>query len=1355
METRLTATVKYRVQLILLLSLILLFNVGKAQEGLNIISYKNKDGLSSGNVKAMLKDRHGFMWFGTDDGLNRFDGVNFTVYKHVVGDSTTVGGDNISALYEDPSGNLWVGTNQSLSLYNRSTDKFTSYTFMGNCAVRTICMDYSGNLWVGAHSGLYKLSDSLGRIMQYRPRSELIRKLPNTVLSVYEDRSHRLWTGTSSGLYLYDERSDAFKTYTHSDADAGSISDDIVRTISEDAYGNLWFGTNNGFNLFPKNGNGFIHYWHSDTDINTLSNDCIYSADLDNNGDLWLGTEDGLNIFNTITRKSQRIQSDPRNLYGLSGKSVRTIFIDKSGIYWVGTYQGGVNKYDKNLSLINLRMSNPLDPKGLSSPFVTSFAESPTGEIYVGTDGGGLNLFNLETGLIDHPKLTDDPKGQKMPVLAMEKVGNELWIGTYQQGIFVLDMLTRKVKQYLKGKNGLNSNEIFCLKKDSKGNIWIGTNGNGVIVYDSVSASFIPLEKIAHTGVEKHVISVGYIRAIEEDRSGNIWIGTSGAGVIVYNPTTRACDNYNHYNSDLAMNVVFSIYCDKQGKMWVGTMGGGLSQFNPTAKKFISYAEEQGLPSAVVCKILQDSAGKLWISTNKGISSFNTQTRKFKNYSYHNGLQKNGFMLGAGYITSKGEIFFGGSDGFNYFYPDQLHCNKNVPTLQFMSLKISNRTIVPGENEAIKENISIAKDIRLDYKQNFSLDFFALDFTSPEDSRYSYKLEGFDNDWNNVGNLHTAVYTNLDPGQYVFRVKATSDDGLWTTAEKTIRIYVKPPIWRTTYAYILYALCLIGIIIFVRYRAVRKLKNKFALEQERKEVERQREFDQLKIKFLTNLSHEFRTPISLIMAPVDKMINQETSIVKQSQLSMVKRNTERLLNLVNQLLDLRKLEENELKLNLSEGDIVCFSRDIADSFRDMAETKQIHLGFSSEVPGYLTQFDHDKIERVLLNLLSNAIKFTGKGGSISLKIEPSQDLNVRIIISDSGVGMSPKVQEKIFERFFQAEDSGHVLNQGSGIGLSIVKEFVKLHGGTIAIDSKPGKGSAFIVDLPCKLLASTDGIPENALITAQEQSKTPTTRVRTVPKLTVLLVEDNDEFRHYLRDHLQDYYRIIEASDGKEGWQKALSSHPHIIVSDISMPGIDGITLSRKLKSDKRTRHIPIILLTALTGHTNHINGLQTGASDYLTKPFNFDILNVKIRNLVNLNQHLKETYNKQLTVDPAEIVIEGSDKKLLAQVTDYIEANIDSPDLTVEVLSRHVFLSRGTLYNKIMELTGETPVEFIRTLRLKKAAALLEKSDMRISQVGYMVGFSSPNYFAKMFKEKFNMSPSEYAMSKRGFANQ
>jgi signal transduction histidine kinase/DNA-binding response OmpR family regulator len=810
------------------------------------------------------------------------------------------------------------------------------------------------------------------------------------------------------------------------------------------------------------------------------------------------------------------------------------------------------------------------------------------------------------------------------------------------------------------------------------------------------------------------------------------------------------------------------MYVDRNNNIWVGTSGAGLVMFDNNKHTLVSFVEEDGLSNALISKILEDETGRLWLSTNNGISSFDPKSRKFKSYSFQNGLQRSMFYMGAGIKTSQGELFFGGFDGFNYFDPRLLRCNKNIPALAFTDLRISNRSVIPGNNSPIKEHISVASKISLGYKQNFSLEFAALNYTSPLENRYAYKMDGLDKQWNDVGSLHTASYMNLAPGTYTFRVRAKSDDGMWNSPEKTITIFVKPPFWRTIYAYIFYVVAAVLLIALIRYRTIHKIKNRFAQEQERlqfqrmleeekRERERQREFDELKIKFITNLSHEFRTPISLIMAPVEKLITQEASIDKQSQLSLVKRNTQRLLTLVNQLLDFRKLEENELKLNLSEGDIISFARDIADSFKDIAEAKQVQFSFSSTVTSYLTRFDHDKIERVLLNVLSNAFKFTGKKGEIKLKIEHSAGSNIKIVVSDSGIGMSQEVQQKIFDRFFQGDDNRHVLNQGSGIGLSIVKEFVKLHEGTIALESKAGQGSTFIIELPFKVLASAVETSETHINGGNNHSPLQPARSENDPlsKLTVLLVEDNDEFRHYLRDHLKDYYRIVEACDGREGWRKTLSSHPHIVVSDISMPGIDGITLSRKIKSDKRTRHIPVILLTALTGHANHINGLQTGASDYLTKPFNFDILNVKIRNLVLLNQNLKETYNKQLKVEPSEVVVEGQDNKLLTQVIKYIEANIDSPDLTVEELSRQVLMSRGSLYNKIVELTGETPVEFIRSIKLKKAAALLEKSDMRISQVGYMVGFSSPNYFAKMFREKFNMSPSEYAIHKRGHANQ
>ncbi|MEI9945785.1 MAG: hybrid sensor histidine kinase/response regulator transcription factor [Chitinophagaceae bacterium] len=709
-------------------------------------------------------------------------------------------------------------------------------------------------------------------------------------------------------------------------------------------------------------------------------------------------------------------------------------------------------------------------------------------------------------------------------------------------------------------------------------------------------------------------------------------------------------------------------------------------------------------------------------------------------------------------------FFFGGLDGFNFFNPKALSGNRVTPSLVFTDLKISNRSIIPGPHEAIKEHISVAKEITLSYKENFSLDFVALNYTAPQENRYSYKLEGFDKDWNNVGTLRKAVYTNLDPGHYTFRLKAAGDDGLWNSPETSIKIYVKPPFWRTVYAYIIYAFLFGCFLITWRYWGIRRLKNKFAqeqerlrfkqmIEQERKEAEQKHEFDQVKITFLTNLSHEFRTPISLIVGPTEKLLETEVNGKRQEQLGLIKRNAKRLLNLVNQLLDFRKLEENELKLNLTEGDLVSFMKEVGDSFRDMSERKHIDFSFSSSADHYYTSFDKDKIERILFNLLSNAFKFTKADGKIWLKIEEDVAQGIKILITDTGIGMAPGIKEKIFERFFQGDANPGIMNQGTGIGLSITKEFVKLHGGNIHVESVQDKGSTFTVELPLKPIAkpaeepvSMQFLTGNDLITGLPKEEL----VQLFEKPTLLIIEDHEDFRHYLSDNLKAYYKIVEASDGKQGWQKVLSSHPQVIVSDINMPEMDGIVLCRKLKSDKRTSHIPIILLTALTGDKNQLIGLNTGANDYLTKPFNFDILNIKIKNLLNLNQNLKNAYSRQLKVITPDIEVHSDDEKLMVKITQYIESNLDSPELSVEELSKQVHMSRGSLYSKIVNLTGETPVEFIRSFKLDKAAALLENSDMKISQIGYTVGFPTPNYFTRAFKAKFNMSPSDYMKLKR-----
>lgn len=1336
------------------------------QDGLNFINFSSRNGLSSNTTNAILKDRLGYMWFATEDGLNKFDGTAFRVYNHNELDSNSIGANQVQTIYEDPQGNLWIGTNRTLSLYDRQKDCFHNYYITNGTAVRAICTDGSGKLWVGSYDGLTLYDPVNHQIRHFNADSSRAGQLrSNTIICLLRDNQGRLWAGSNSGLYLYQPATSDFKRFINIPSDPGSLSDNVVKAIAEDSSGHLWFGTNNGgLDRLQEDGCHFRRFKNNPADVTTLSSNRVYSVVPESTGKLWVGTEDGLNIFDLQSGKVLRVKDDDRNKYSLKGRSVRSIFVDPRGIYWVATNQGGINKYDKNLPFFNLVQYNPFDPEGLSSPRVTSFSEAVNGDIYVGTDGGGLNLYHRATGLFEHIAVLDPD----LHILALERRGSELWIGTFRRGLFVLDTRTRSIRHYDKGNapRELPSDDIFCIKSDRLGNMWLGTNGSGVCMWDPHSGNVRRFGPTSVSGNGSTLLSNGFIRAIEEDNAGNMLIGTVGSGVVLYDPLRRTCRVFNRANTGLPLDEVITLHIDRKGTVWAGTPSGGLCRLGYPDNKFNVYSEQQGLANAVVYKILEDDAGKLWVSTNKGLSCFDPENATFKNYMSENGLQESSFNMGAGLKTAAtGELFFGGIEGFNYFRPAALTENKIVPDVIFTDLKIGGRSVVPGKDLAVLEHVSIAGEIRVDYRQNFSVDFAALDYTTPAENRYMYKLDGLDRSWNELGMSRTAVFTNLYPGHYTLEVRAKNCNGAWITKPVTIKIYVKPPFWLTGYAYAAYVL-LFGLILWgIRYRGIRKIRARFALEQERlrmkqvveqerREAERLHEFDQLKIKFLTNLSHELRTPVSLIMGPVEKLQEQEADSDKRGQLAMVKRNARRLLNLVNQLLDFRKLEEHELKLNCTEGDIVSFIRDTAESFQDIAERKQIRFGFQTEVGYYFTSFDRDKIERVLFNLLGNAFKFTPKDGSISLVVKgmgPTDGL--QIILTDTGIGMSEEERHRLFDRFFQGGADAGVMNQGSGIGLSITKEFVRLHDGRIEVESERGKGSVFTIFLPLANLLGGGGTstvevaaPEEA-IAAEEN---PLTMVPALDKPAVLLVEDNEDFRHYLRDNLKHYYRIFEAADGKEGWQKALSRHPDVIVSDISMPVMDGIELSRKIRADHRVSHIPIILLTALTGNAYQLKGLETGASDYLTKPFPFEILNLKIRNLLSLNRLLKETYTRRLNVETPVAEVESEDQRLILKITQFIEANLDSPDLSVDELCKHMYMSHASLYRKIVDLTGEKPVEFIRSVKLNKALDLLERSDMKIAEIGYAVGFTTPNYFTRAFKAKFDISPSEYISQKR-----
>ncbi|CAG5072637.1 Sensor histidine kinase RcsC [Dyadobacter sp. CECT 9623] len=1326
-------------------------------------SLTSTDGLSSNTVTAILKDRYGLMWFGTDDGLNRFDGTDVMVYRHNKKDSTSLKSSDISCLHQDQKGRIWVGTIEGgLHLYDRRKDAFISIP--SPHSVISMTSDASGKLWVGTTAGLIQVNPENYQIRTFTSVANMPDQISKgMILSIAVDRKKRVWVGTRTGLYKIDPADKTGEYINYLQSLPEEVGARPVKSIVEDQEGNIWAGTFSG--VFKLNSNGQIikHFKYEPDNKNSLSTNMVFAVTWENPQRLWICTDAGLNMLDTRTGIITRYGPDARTQFSLSNKSVRSILFDNEGICWLGTYKGGVNKYDKNLAIFGLKRSDVNDPYGLSGPFVTAFAETESGELFVGTDGGGLNLYNRQTNLFR--KFPINPKNKNaasgLAILTLElTASNELWIGTFGDGLFQFNPKTGGYTQFLKGKDStsLSNNEIFCFEKDKSGKLWVGTNGGGVHLYDPSTNTFRRMYDPGIPVTQRSIPLNGYIRDLLLDRKGKLWIASHGTGIAVFDPITQKSMLLDRQTSDLASNIVFSLLEDSKGNIWAGTSGEGLALYDPRSKKFITYGAKEGLASNIVNKVLEDAQGRIWVSTNQGISYFDLKNKKFINYTSYNGIQDRTFVLGSGIRASDNTLFFGGIAGFNYIDTRSLPNSKRIPPIILKDLKIGNRSITPADSNFIDADIAVARTISLDYKQNFSIGFAALDYTNPKQMHYRHRLVGMQSEWNETGLTNFASYTNLSPGEYIFEVQASGDGINWGPQTKSVAVIVKPPFYLTIYAYIFYILAPFAIVYWMRRRGIQKLQRQFKEQQQRAEVERALELDRMKIKFLTNLSHEFRTPISLILAPVDNLLVKTKSTELHPPVTAIKRNAKRLLNLVDQLLDFKNMQEQEVKLDLKRRDIILFIKDTCEQFSDLSIRKGILFKVESTLDQLDMDFDAEKLERVLFNLLSNAFKFTPKGGEVALQVQLQTDPEgkhwLQINIADNGIGIAEDQHEKIFDRFFQSDTDLTVLNQGSGIGLSIVREFVQLHHGKINVASQPGAGSTFTVELP---------IADELLPKDEQPVETPKTRTGDIENgfnkqekagsedpSNVLIIEDNDEFRHYLKESLAPFYHVIEASNGKEGWQKTLSHHPELIVSDVAMPEMDGIALSQKIKSDKRTKHIPIILLTASTGEQQQLEGLSSGANDYLTKPFNFDILNAKINNLILLNRLLKGVYSRQIQVAGNAPQMESSQEKLLKDMLSYIEENLHTAQLSVENLSKHVGMSRGTLYSKVLEMSGQTPIEFIRSIKLEKAALLLENSDLSISQISYMTGFTAPNYFAKSFKAKFNILPTEYKLAKR-----
>ena len=1370
-----------KILLVLLLSCALPRLHGQSTEyQFSTLNFAN--GLSNNHITSLYKDPRGFMWFGTMSGLSRYDGYEFKVFRHDQRDPHSIGDNYIEQIFEGPEGKMWVQSRSSrFNIYDLATDRFDrdygAYLRKHNLPefwLLGITRSRTGYWFAYRDSGVYHLSFD-GKITAVRQDPNRPGSLsPVSITDAKEDHDGNCWVIHQNGLL---EKVDA---RTHTVTVQSTELEKVIGNnqapcgIYIDNQNDLWLFSSGYFKgvwcYHPPTGT-FTHYSAASGPAK-LSSDVIYNAIQDEKGRIWLATDHGgVDILDkkdgTVTILTH-IEDDRKSL---AENSLPAMMRDSTGTIWLGTFKSGINYYHQNDIQFPIFRHHPQNPHSLSFDDVNKFAEDSAGNVWIGSNGGGLIYFNRRLNTfrqyLNDPANPNSLANNIIVSLLIDK-DNRLWIGTYFGGLDCFD--GRHFTHYRhddRRPTSLAEDRVMSLYEDNDHNLWIGTLAGGLDRFDRRHNGFEHFNSTQPNSIRNN-----YVSSITEDAEHNLWIATA-YGIDVMD---RRNGRFKHYSSDsnqLSTDNVILLYRDSRNNMWAGTRDG-LNLFLPERNIFQAFTTDNGLPDNTIRGIVEDRQHDIWVSTANGLSRITCTTGadrpggpvriRCRNYHEKDGLQGREFNERTALAARDGSLLFGGPNGFNLFRPADIRNTATPPPVVLTGLDIFNKSVSVGEqlgNHIILDrSLTETDEITLNHSEDvFSIEFAALDFVDNSGDKYAYTLEGFNKNWLVTdGKARKATYTNLDAGTYTFKVKASDEDGQWYDREAKLVIVILPPFWKTPLAYVVYALLLIGILLVARRMIIRKARARFALEEERRETRRLHEIDLMKIRFFTNMSHELRTPLSLILAPVEKLISGPVSPEPQKQYEMIRRNARRLLHLVNQLLDFRKMEVNELKLHPRQGDILKFIKDISFSFIDLAERKHISFAYKSDNETLITNFDHDKIERILFNLLSNAFKFTPANGTVSVSVNietthPATAL-LSIQVQDTGIGIPPDKQEKIFDRFFQSEVPDTILNQGSGIGLAITQEFVKMHHGQLTVESQLNKGSCFTVRLPftpAQLKPAINGAPVMNGIPATNGTHTtngtPATN-GTCP--TILIVEDNEDFRFYLKDNLRHYYSIIEAADGREGWRKALAEHPDLIVSDISMPAMDGMELCKKISTDERTAQIPVILLTAMTGEGAELNGLRTGAIDYIIKPFNFELLLSRVRNVLTHAATVKRTYQRQVLAAPAALEIESADETFIKNVLEQIEKNMGNPDFSVGELSTQFHTSRSTFYKRLLLLTGKTPIEFIRHIRLKRAAELLEKSQLTVAEIAYSVGFNNPKNFSQYFKEEYNQIPSAYRTDRR-----
>ena len=1415
-------------------------NVLFGQENLSLIKKEQlkfehlgvSDGLMHNSIVTILQDKKGYMWFGTSNGLYRYDGYNFVYYSNSPDDDFSLLSNEVNVLFEDSKGVIWVGTKFGLCYYNREEDLFISSLSIGSIEadkrkiidpVRCIEEDKFGALWIGTRFGVYHINKNLDTSFNMRLINSGIAENTlshNNINSIEEDDMGRLWLGTNVGLNLLRREKDSsfsFKRFLNKPGNKNSLSNNYVSKILKGTNGKLFIGTKKGLTVLEKDTlrgtENFKTYTYNKKNKNSIGNNNINTLTEDHRGNIWIGFRNkGLNKFNPANGKFNHCQNYTSQESKLRSNSITDLFVDNSGVLWVAAQRGWLSKLNIDRKKIAHYKYNKPNFKGLSSNLINSIYEDSKNNIWIGTLDNGLNRLTFSDGSPEFIKYKHDKNNKNSLIdnsvfaICEDNFGN-YWISSQTDGISHVKMendpKSNKIQSvFYNNKPSIKnfpSNKIAVLTKDNKGDIWSGSYDKGGLIkftptrFGEKKLTFLQYQ---HNPGNENSLTSSSISCIYEDSEGVLWVGTNGGGLNKilrdeFNNPEKFIRIVNEKNNSksLSSNYVFSIHEDKKGNIWVGTFGGGLNKISKIEKnnlfpEIARYFKEDGVTANEIYGILEDEEDNLWISSNNGISVFNTKKETFEPLSLSDGIQSEIFRKHAYFKDSKGLMYFGGINGINVLDPSEMVNNSSLPRIEIVDFKIFNESVKVGEevlgSVILKKSIEETSEIVLESKHNtFSFDFSGLHYVSPKDNQYKYKLEGFDKEWVLTNSTRRfAGYSNLESGTYKFRVKVSNNDNLWNEISKDIVITVLPPFWKTWWAYIIYALLIVFLMWLFRKYVLINQEYQGKIKIEKIEQEKIKEVNKIKLEFFTNVSHEFKTPLTLILGPLQRLIaSEETSAKVRDSLLLMERNANQLFRLVNQIMEFRKVENKKLKLQTSKGDLINFCRDEVFSFKMLADKNKLDLSFECSEYSIEGYFDWDKIEKILNNLISNAINYTDEGGTIKVslsilgdekrkQIEDSkiESRFVRIIVEDTGIGIPRNQLSLIFERFHQIKSYSKEGVKGSGIGLALTKSLIELHKGVITVESEKNKGSRFIVDLPlltnlkshsqpvigADRIINADKPIEDTLDTIKKEEKVLIGHEDDKPKL--LLVEDNADMLEFISKELESRYKIYKAADGVKGLKKALKVIPDLIISDVMMPNMDGIEFCKHIKSDELTDHIPLILLTA-KGTTEHlIEGLEVGADSYISKPFDMRHLEVRIKKLMDQRTALKEKFTKgSVKLDSQKVGINNTEKLFLEKVEKILEENLTNSEFKVDDLGNQLGYSRMQLYRKLKSIRGLSANEFIREYRIKKAAVYLRETDMKIFEVLYEIGISNHSYFTKCFKQYFNKSPKEYIEEYRG----